>query len=130
MTARTFRMPHDRQQLRDFWSRQPKDFRCVVRIEPYKKLRSLPANNFYWGCVVEPLAAACGYTRREMHDEICGDLYGWVERQFRGHKRLVPRRTSTTPDTLDTMDFAELIAHGQKIAAELCVPLPDQESAA
>lgn len=96
-----------------------------VEVREYRKRRSPSANAFYWKCVVEPLAKFCGYTKNEMHEEILGGFFGWEVREFRGHKREVPRRRTTEPDTLETMPFADLIAYGQQIAGELGVRLPD-----
>lgn len=127
---RKFIIPHQREQLREFVAGLPKDRRYTVTIEPYKKPRSVDANAFWWACVVTPLAEACGYTPQEMHTELCGSFFGWKEVEFRGHKRAVPRRTTTTPDVLGTMEFADLIHHGQSIAAEMGVQLPNEEAAA
>ncbi len=96
-----------------------------VEVREYRKRRSPSANAFYWKCVVEPLAKYCGYTKNEMHDEILGGYFGWETKEFRGHKREVPRRRTTEPETLETMPFADLIAYGQQIAAEMGVRLPD-----
>lgn len=76
--------------------------RIVVTVEPYQKRRSADANSFYWKCVVGPLSD-------------------------QGHTREYPRRTTTTPEVMGTMDFQGLIQAGQKVAAELGIVLPDQE---
>lgn len=99
---------------------------CEVVIRRHKKRRSGDANSFYWACVVEPLANFIGYTKDEMHEELLGIYFGWETREFKGHKREYPRRTTTTPDTLETMEFKGLIETGQRIAAELGVRLPDE----
>lgn len=98
-----------------------------IRIKPYSKRRSTSANAFYHACVVEPLAQHCGYTHDEMHAELLGAYCGWESRAFHGHVREFPRWRSTTPETMETMDFSGLIETGQRIAAELGVKLPDQE---
>lgn len=97
-----------------------------VCIRRHKKRRSGGANSFYWGCVVGPLAEFIGYTKEEMHEELLGIYFGWETREFKGHKREYPRRTTTTPDTLETMEFKGLIETGQRIAAELGVRLRDE----
>ena len=100
--------------------------KLTVTIQKYRKKRSLPANAFYWGCVVTPLAEHTGYTEGEMHDEILGAYVGWETRTIRGHTREYPRRRSTSPDTMETMDFQALIQTGQRIAADMGFTLPDQ----
>ena len=97
-----------------------------VTVKPFHKKRSTEANSFYWGCVVTPLAEHCGYSREEMHTELLGIYYGWESREFRGHKRDFPRRTTTTPETTHSLDFQGLIQTGQQIAAEMGVRLPDE----
>ena len=98
-----------------------------VTIRPYRGKRSSDANRFYWGYVVNPMARETGYSPAEMHEEILGAYAGWEMREVRGHVREFPRRTSTTPATMEKMDFAGLIETGQRIAAELGIRLPDQE---
>jgi hypothetical protein len=98
-----------------------------VIIKPFRKKRSTESNSFYWGCVVTPLADHCGYSKEDMHTELLGIYYGWESREFRGHKRDFPRRTTTTPETAHSLDFQGLTQTGQQIAAELGVRLPDEE---
>jgi|GEM_PF-4039082 len=107
-----------------------KGARCDVRVKPWRKKRSNEANRYYFGVVVRTLAQHCGYTEAEMHDEILGAYVGWETREVRGHVREFPRRRTTSPETMDTVDFQGLIMTGQQIAAELNVTLPDQISEA
>lgn len=107
------------------------DRKAIVEVRPYRKPRSLDANAYWWAVIVTPMAAHCGYTPAEMHTELCGSFFGWKTVEFRGHTREVPRRTTTHPDTLGTMEFADLIHHGHKIMSEMGVPVPaDNEVAA
>ena len=101
--------------------KDPNLFEVIIR--PYKSSRGLQANAFYWSCVVTPLAKHCGYTPDEMHDEILGSYFGWEQKEIRGHTREFPRRRSSK---LNTEEFAGLTSHGQQVAAELNVILPDQ----
>lgn len=125
---RSFITPHATHSLLKFIE-EHQDKKLIFEVRPYKKPRSLDANAYWWGVVVTPLAEHCGYSPAEMHVELCGSFFGWKTVEFRGHKREVPRRTTTSPDKLGTMEFAELIHHGQQIAADLGVSLPDQEAA-
>jgi hypothetical protein len=123
MSMRSFVLPAGQQALLDYLAQLPIEKRFTVTIEPYRKKRSIDANAFYWSQVVTPFAAHLGYSPEELHTEICGSYFGWKKIEFRGHKREVPRRTTTTPDTLGTMDFADFIAHAQSIAAEMGCPV-------
>lgn len=100
--------------------------RLEVRVRPWRKKRSIDANRYYFGVIVRTLAEHCGYTEAEMHDEILGAYVGWETREVNGHKREFPRRRSTTPETMGSLDFSGLITTGQRIAAELGIVLPDQ----
>jgi hypothetical protein len=125
--VKSFVLPHGKEALRQALNALPKEKRWTIKIEPYKKPRSNDANAYWWGVVVTHLAEHCGYTPEEMHESLCGGYFGWKTVDFRGHKREIPRRTTTTPDTLGTMEFSALIEYGQQIAAEMSVRLPDLE---
>ena len=101
--------------------------KLTVTIQKYRKKRSLNANAYYWSVCVPALADHLGYRLQDMHTAILGEYVGWEQRYFRGNLLHVPRRTSTTPDTMDTMDFQGLIQTAQQIAAEEGIILPDQE---
>lgn len=129
---KNFVLPHGQQALLDLLAQLDTKTRYRVTVEVYKKPRSTTANAYWWSAIVTPLAEHCGYTPEEMHRELCGSYFGWEQKEFRGRKFMTPRRTTTTPDTLGTMEFADLIHHGHKCAAELGLPLQpwEQERAA
>lgn len=104
--------------------------RLTIIVQKYRKKRSMTANAYYWACIVTPLAEHCGYTMDEMHDILLRGYYGTEIKEFHGLQVYVPRRRSTTPETADTIDFMGLTQHGQQIAAELGVRLPDEANAA
>ena len=134
MTSQTFILHPDRADIRqnchDFIRGldSGKAWRVIVGEYVAKKKRSPEANAFYFACVVTPLAEHCGYTKAEMHDEILGAYFGWEKRAVRGHVREFPRRRTTSPDTMEKLDFMGLTQLGQQIAAELGVTLPDQQN--
>ena len=99
--------------------------KLTVTVELYRKRRSLDANAYYWSVIIPSLADHYGYRRDEMHQVLLGTYTGWESRTFRGQQIYVPRRTSTTPDIMDTMDFQGLIQTAQQIAAEENIILPD-----
>jgi hypothetical protein len=89
-----------------------------IIVRPYKKKRSLSANNFYWSSVVEPLAEHLGFSKGQMHEELLCDYYGYDLVIYRGREVKVPKRRTTSPETTDSYDFVGLTQLGQQIAAE------------
>lgn len=102
--------------------------RLTVTIDKYRNKRSTSANAYYWSVCIPALSEHFGYRADEMHTVLLGTYTGWEERNFRGMALRVPRRTSTTPEVMDTMDFMGLIQTAQQIAAEEGIILPDQET--
>lgn len=100
-----------------------------AEVKRRQRKRTLDQNKYYWGVVIKSLSEHTGYTPGEMHEELLGAYVGWETRTFRGHTRLYPRRTSTTPETMETLDFAGLIEMGYKIGAELGIYIPSPEKA-
>lgn len=122
-------MPHVLKNCIEFINSLPAG-KWRIEITQEKKRRSTQANSYWWSAIVTPMAQHLGYTPDEMHRELCGSFFGWEQKEFRGRKFAVPRRTTTTPDTLDIMTFAELIHHGHNIAAEYGVQVEPSEQAA
>ena len=102
--------------------------KLTVTIQKYRKKRSLNANAYYWSVCIPVLSEHFGYRPDDMHIAVLGTYVGWEQRHFRGQDLYMPRRTSTTPEVMDTMDFQGLIQTAQQIAAEEGILLPDQES--
>ena len=98
--------------------------RLTVTVQKYRKKRSLNANAYYWSVCIPVLAEHFGYRSDEMHTCILGAYVGWEQRNFRGQLVYVPRRTSTTPEVMDTMDFTNLIECAIQIAAEEGIIIP------
>jgi len=90
-----------------------------IEIKEWKKKRSTQANNFYWGCVIAPLAGHLGYTPAEMHNECLGAVFGWkTVRGLDGRERQIPNRRTTEPEKMSVQDFNLYIEHCIRIAAE------------
>ena len=100
--------------------------KLTVTIQKYRKRRSTEFNNFYWGACVTPLAEHCGYRKEEMHQILMMGYYGVEQREFNGKKYDFPRRTTTTPDTVDSLDFKGLSDYAMQIAAELGVIIQNE----
>jgi len=101
--------------------------KITVTVKPYRKRRSLQANAYYWSVCIPPLAEHFGYRPDEQHMVLLGTYTGWEARTFRGQTVYVPRRTTTTPETMTSIDFQGLIQTAQQIAAEEGIILRDQE---
>ena len=100
--------------------------KLTVTIQKYRKKRSLNANAYYWSVCIPALSEHFGYRTEEMHNAILGTYVGWEQRNFRGRVLYAPKRTTTTPEVMDTMDFQALIQTAQQIGAEEGIIFPDQ----
>jgi hypothetical protein len=126
----TFNLPSGREALRACLNGLPKDKRYTITVAEYKKSRTLDQNAYWWKVIATPMAQFCGYTPDEMHEELCGQFFGWKTVEFRGHKREKPRRTTTTPDMLEVAAFTQLIEWGHQMAAEMGIVLPQERQEA
>lgn len=116
-----------KQVLVQLWNERAASALHVIEVGEYKAKRSTAANAYYWAAVVTPLALHCGYTPEQMHEVLLGEVFGVEVKEFRGHKREVPRKRSSG---LNTAEFSQYVEHCQSIAAELGVHVEPFESAA
>ena len=56
----------DKQKLFDYLKELGNDY--IVDVKKQKNNRSKMQNNYYWACIVQPLANEIGYFPDEMHD--------------------------------------------------------------
>ena len=56
----------DKQKLFDYLKELGNDY--IVDVKKQKNNRSKMQNNYYWACIVQPLASELGYFPDEMHD--------------------------------------------------------------
>lgn len=122
-----FILPHGQQALLDCLAQLPLDKRYRVTVEEYKRKRSLGMNAYHWAAVIDPLAQYIGYSPEEMHRELCGAYWGWVETPFGGRK---PRRTTTTNengerDVLNWEQMSNFVQFCKMKASEVGCPLPE-----
>lgn len=110
------------------------ELECIVRKR--KRERSDPQNHALFGVAYPPVMEFCGLSgaaeKDELHETFCGDYFGWVVYDVRGHKKRKPRRTTTKDengkrDVLSTVDFMEFYAFVQRKSAELGVFVPDPD---
>ena len=72
----------------------------ITLSRKYKK-RSIPENNYYWGCIVTPLAEHFGYTPEEMHETL-----KWMFLRIEEPGK-PPRIRSTASEDFTTKDAEE-----------------------
>lgn len=123
-----FVLPNGQQAMLDFMAQLDPRERYEVTIAKYEKPRSLGHNNYYFGFVCTPLAQFCGETPERTHEHLCGEYWGWVEKEFRGHKYRKPRRTTTTNengerDVLKGEPFQAFVHFAESVCAEMGVPI-------
>ena len=81
----------------------------VIQIKKYRKKRSVPQNDYYFGCIVKPLADSFGYELMEMHHEL-KRMFNPVERVNKLTGELVIFGGSTTEfDTMQAEAYYEQI---------------------
>lgn len=112
-----------------------------VTIEEEKSKRSLQANAYYWGVVVEAIYKQTGYEPEEIHEYLCGARWGWKDKRVPKTPRnttgveSVPVRTTTTDadgkrSVLKTSEFQEFVEFARRWAAKklnIYVPDPDPD---
>lgn len=108
----------------------PHDGRFEVEVRKYRKRRSPEANRYYFGVCVQTMGRELGYRVDEMHDVLLMGYFGTEEKEFRGKRYLFPKRRTTAPDTVSSVEFQGLIQYAQQVASEMGITLPDQEGAA
>ena len=79
-----------------------------VAVDFWRKQRTTNANRRLWK--LHQLAAeSTGHTAEELHRDACGEFFGWEQTELFGRKETAPVRTTTTPDVLDTKQFADFM---------------------
>jgi len=58
----------DKQMLFNYLKDLGKDY--IVNVKKQRNTRSNMQNNYYWACIVQPLASELGYFPDEMHDTL------------------------------------------------------------
>ena len=58
----------DKQTLFNYLKELGADY--IVKVKKQRNNRSNMQNNYYWACIVQPLAAELGYFPDEMHDTL------------------------------------------------------------
>lgn len=58
----------DKQMLFNYLKELGNDY--IVKVKKQRNNRSTMQNNYYWACIVQPLAAELGYFPDELHDTL------------------------------------------------------------
>lgn len=106
-----------------FIDRLPVDKAWQVTIEPLKKDRTQPQNKALFGVAYAELQEQTGNDKDDMHWYMCGEYWGWTEKDTFGKVQKVPMRTTTTGfdgkrDVIPTAMFADFYNFVQRRAAE------------
>lgn len=142
--SETFRIPkgepwpvHISKILHEI-ERQAERHGVEVTVKRYQKKRSVEQNNSLFGIAYPLLMEATGYTKEELHREMCGRFFGWKVKKVMGRTIEVPRRTTTRnqdgqPELISTLIMMELYAFVQQLAMQelqLYIPDPNEQVAA
>lgn len=110
-----------------------------VECKPYRKSRSNDQNALLWA-MYEPIAEHMGYDREDVHEWMCGRMWGWkdirVPKTPRNPEGLasVPVRTTTRDENgkrnvIDAATFAKFVDMVDRIAAQAGVYIPMERAA-
>lgn len=124
---KTFILPHGQQALLDALAQIDPNKRVKVTVDAYKRSRSLGMNAAHWAGVITPLAEFIGDSPEEVHRDLCGLYWGWVETQWGGRK---PKRTTThneagEKDVLDWEKMSNFMHFCKAKAAEIGAPISE-----
>lgn len=139
-----FRLPkgHLRGRIEEnlvaFVRQLPAGREWVVTIKQATRKRSDEQNRYHFGVIVKTLCDATGYEKHDVHELLCGEFFGWVEKRvprspnFPSGVCSKPRRTTTTNEEgreafLDKVEFMEFVAFCQRFAATKGIFIPDPE---
>jgi len=128
VTARTYVVSTDQQidRVAAFLRGLVRSHPVSLSVEKWRKQRTVTANARYWA-LTRLASEASGYTEQELHEQNCGDFFGWKAGELFGRPIRVPVRTTTTPETLDTKRFTEFMTWcEQRYIEHLDVWLPDR----
>lgn len=123
----------------DFLKLQLKKGALAVEWKPWKKSRSNDQNALLWA-MYAPLAEHMGYEAEDIHEWMCGRMWGWkdvpVPKTPRNPEGLasVPVRTTTRDedgkrDVIDAATFSRFVEMVERTAAQAGVFVPREMAA-
>ena len=99
-----------------------------VIISEYVKDRGTDANAAYWAGTITPAAGYLGYESvKELHRQICMELYGTRKVAFAGKVYDEPMRTTTTPTVMTKAEFSEHMERAAALLTAQGVVLPSRD---
>lgn len=105
-----------------------------VKVSVARPERTDPQNRYLFGVAYALLAPQMGFSAEEIHEWMCGEHFGWVNRQLPGGRvEQKPFRTTTkdehgNADKLDDRAFWDFVEQVQRTAAQAGVFIPDPNS--
>ena len=110
-----------------------------VDVKPWKRPRTNEQNAMLWA-MYAPLAEHMGYDAEDIHEWMCGRMWGWkdvkVPKTPRNPEGLasVPIRSTTRDETgkravLTTVEFSKFVDMVDRIAAQAGVYVPREQAA-
>ena len=128
----------DRDRWLAFVAAQP--LPIEVECRPWKRTRTNEQNALLWA-MYAPLAEHMGYDAEDVHEWMCGRMWGWkdvkVPKTPRNPEGLasVPVRSTTRDESgkrkvLTTAEFSKFVDMVDRIAAQAGVFIPREEMAA
>ena len=87
----------------------PLDKKWRVEISPYRRQRTEEQMGYYHGVVVRSFCDATGHDHEEMHEFLCGECWGWNEKQIMKTTVRRPLKTLTYPKRINTAEMTHFI---------------------
>ncbi len=95
-----------------------------VSWEPYRSVRSLSQNRYYWGIVVKMIADQTGSDSDSVHEDLLYECFG--EEKYTGVSGITRTRPGQRSSSMNTAEFCTYVEWCQRWAAEfLGLYIPD-----
>ena len=110
----------------------------TVTVEEYRPARSTKQRSALFGCAYKALMPQMGLSgereKDQLHEQFCGEYWGWRDVQIMGRTVQRPRRTTTVDehgkrDVIGVAEQLEFYAFIQRTAAEYGYDVPDPDPA-
>jgi hypothetical protein len=112
------------------WQRCP----VTVTIEKQHATRSLNANAYYWGVIVQHIAEHTGYTPEETHDVLktmfLPKRLAMLGKNGELHQELVIGGSTTALNKIEFYEYCERIRDFARQKLGVAIPTPEQSEAA
>jgi hypothetical protein len=138
MASQTFYVPTGQsrdavlERVGRLLQRLPVDKQYEVEVRAHKPKRSTSQNALMWALYDQIIArggeAMRGWDRRDIHDLMCGECFGWQQLDGFARKRMKPTHGTSGLNKQQFSDFLEFVV---RYMAErgVTLDLPEQEAA-